>query len=128
MRYTGKDGEINVGSGVGQITSFTFEDSCDVQSSGEMGSQWKHAEPGQIEWSGSLEVVYDPDDAGQSTFVTGAKISNAIFYPLGNTTGMPSITGNIVVGSASLPVTAGELMKRTISFTGNGAYTEDTVA
>lgn len=127
-RYLGTDGEVTVGSALGQILSFSIEESADVQSSGEMGSNYKFAESGQIEWSGSCEVVYDPADAGQSALTVGAAISSAVFYPLGNSSGQPSMTGNIVVGSVSLPVTAGELVKQTFSFTGNGALTHGTVA
>ncbi len=126
--YIGSNGAIDVGSAVGQLVSFSLSQSNGVVDNTVMGSSWKDSRAGMNEWSGQMEVLWDPSDAGQDALYVGAEIDGVKFRPQGNSASNSEFTGGIIVSSAELPVSIGELIKQTVSFSGRGALVEGVIA
>lgn len=126
-RYKGKDGSITVGgTSVGEVESFDLEISVNELDANVMGSDWTDVEAGQSSASGSISVLTDPSDAGQTALAVGATAA-LVLYPTSNTTGLKSYTGNFLVTSVGRTTSVGDLVKTSYNIRNKGAVTEAVI-
>ena len=95
-----------------------------------MGQGWKERVRGEAnDWSGNFQLVYEPTDtAGQGSITIDGQYT-AEFYNDGDGTGATYDSGSIMITSIGKPQASGDVITRSVSFSGNGTYTEDlTVA
>lgn len=129
----GYNGSMTAGGGaVGEITSFTINQSADVQETSTLGSQYATNEATLLRWTASLEANFDIGDTGQDAIRTGlaAGTSVALEMFLGGTTGAgnASYTGSAVVESADVSNDVAGIVTYSISVTGTGQLTEAALA
>lgn len=127
-RYKGHEGAVTIGANaVGEVESFDLEDSVNELDANVMGSGWTDVCAGQRSMSGSISVLRDPNDAGQTALTAGAEVT-ANLYPESNTTGRTEVTGTFLVTSVSLSVAVGDLVKDVYNIRNQGTVTIGTVA
>ena len=127
-RYKGKDGAIEVGgSAVGEVESFDVELTVNEIDANVMGEDWTDVCAGQKSGSGSMSVLTDPNDIGQSVLVEGAELA-VVLFPTGDTTGLQQIAGNVMITSVGISTSVGDLVKTSINFRNKGALVRSLVA
>ena len=125
--YIGKDGIIKVGvAAVGEVTNFSVEVTADTVECTAMGDTYRGYLTSFKNWTASVDVHWDPDDAGQTAFVVGTEIT-LVIYPEGNTSGDVELTGSAFVTSVSKSAAFDGLVEASITLQGNGALTETAV-
>lgn len=127
-RYVGKNGAIEVGAvSIGEVTSFDYEKSINTIQSGVMGNAGTGVDAGQYTYTGSISVLTDPSDAGQTALSAGTKVTLTL-YPEGNTTGLSQVTGSFLISSVGKTTTVGSNVETSYSFESDGDVTESAVA
>jgi hypothetical protein len=127
-RYKGHQGAVSVGaSAVGEIESFDLEISVNELDANTMGNDWTNVEGGQKTATGTIAVLTDPADAGQSALTVGSAVTLTL-YPEGNTTGLEEISGSFMVLSKNKSSAVGDLVKTSYSVRNKGTITEGTVS
>lgn len=127
-RYKGHQGELSAGGNtVGEVESFDIEIASNELAANVMGSDWTDVEGGQKSGTGSITVIHDRANAGQAALIVGTKVA-VVLYPEGNTTGLTSITGNMMILSKSISSSVGDLVKATYSVRNAGTLTETAVS
>lgn len=127
-RYKGHEGAAEVGaSAIGEIESFDIEMTVAELDANIMGSDWTDVEGGQKSASGTISVLRDPADAGQTALALDADVTLTL-YPEGNTTGLTEISGSFKVTSVSRSVSVGDLVKTTYNVRNKGEITVGTVS
>lgn len=126
-RHKGHEGAIMVGADpVGEIESFDLTVSGAELDANVMGTDWTDAEGGQKSATGTINVLTDPTDLGQTALTVNATVALTL-YPEGNTTGLEEITGNFLVTEKGRSTSVGDLVKTTWSVRNKGAITEGAV-
>lgn len=130
-RIKGQNGYLEVGGvEVGERTSFDLEISAAEADATVMGVDWTDLETLQKSASGTIEVLYDPADAGQTALVAGLMAGSSVtltLFPGGETSGLKKFEGSFKVLSATLPVPVNDLVKRSFSVKNAGAVTESSI-
>ena len=117
----GKDGVVKVGTtAVGHVRSWTIDETVDQLETTAMGDAYKTRCLALKDWSGSMDVLWDTADAGQTALVVGATV-NITVYPVGETG--DSLTGSVVITGVSTNASYDGLVEASVSFQGNGALT-----
>jgi hypothetical protein len=110
-RHKGHHGSITAGGDiVGEIESFDIELSVEELDANVMGVDWTDVEGGQGSATGSINVLRDPADVGQTELVQGAKVALVLFTE-GTAIGLTKITGNFLVTSRAVSTSVGDLVK-----------------
>ena len=126
-RYKGKDGAVQTGgTDVGEVESFDITLSTNEMDANVIGSDWTDVEGGQMSASGTINVLQDSSDAQQATLVQGDTVTLNLF-PEGNTTGLIEISGSFLVTERSMTVSAGDIVKTSITVRNKGTVTVGTV-
>jgi len=126
--YVGKDGIFKVGAAtVGQVTNFSIDETAEIIDCTAMGDTYRGKIASYSNWSGTAEVNWDPDDAGQTAVVVGTEITVNL-YPEGDVTGDVEFTGSAIVTGKSVTAVYDGLVTASITLDGNGALTQSTVA
>mgnify|MGYP000356043118 CR=1 FL=1 len=126
-RYKGHEGSASAGTDpIGEIESFDLEHSVQELDANIMGSAWTNVEAGQASMSGTVNVLRDPDNAGQTALVVGDTVS-MLLYPEGETTSLTEISGDFLVTGDSISVSVGDLVKDSYTIRNKGAVTIGTV-
>ncbi len=126
-RYKGHDGAIDAGgASVGEIESFDITTSVAELDANVMGSDWTDVESGQLSASGSINVLRDRADTGQTALDVGATVALTL-YPEGNTTGLTQLSGNFLITERGISTSVGDLVKTTYSVRNKGAVTDAAV-
>lgn len=126
-RYKGHEGAAEIGSDpIGEIESFDVEITSMELDANTMGNDWTNVEGGQKSASGTINVLTDPDDTGQTAMTAGATVALTLF-PVGNTTGLTTIAGDFLVTSEGRSSSVGDLVKTTYSVRNQGTVTVDVV-
>lgn len=127
-RHKGKDGAISAGgSPIGEVESFDLNITVNQIDADVIGEDWTAVCGGKKTATGTVNVLRDPADAGQTALAVGTSVA-MILYPEGNTTGLSEITGNFLVTEKAMTVPAGDLVKDVYSVRNDGAITEGTVS
>jgi len=128
-RYKGKNGALQIGAtDVAEMESFDIEMSVNEIDANVMnGAGWSDVCAGLKSASGSVSALTDPADPGQALFVEGDIVA-ATFYPTGNTTGLLTLAGNIMITSVGYTTAVGDLVKTTYNFRNSGEITRSVVA
>lgn len=125
--YAGKAGVVKVGAvAVGEVTNFSLEVTADTIECTAMGDTYRGFKPSFVNWSGSVDFHWDPDDSGQVAFVIGTEITLNL-YPEGATSGDTEYTGAAIVTGFTRTASFDGLVEANITFQGNGALTTGAV-
>lgn len=126
--YSGQLGSFTAdANAVGEITSFSVEETGDTLEDTVQGDTWRTHKSGLKGWSGSAEGRLDPGDTGQGTLVVGASIA-LVLHPSGDTTGHREISGTATVTGVTESSEMEGIVAVSFSFQGNGALTKGTVS
>jgi predicted secreted protein len=126
--YLGKTGVIKVGaSAVGEVTNFSIEETAETVECTAMGDSYREYVVNFKNWTASVEVHWDPDDAGQTAFTVGDTIS-LLVYPEGEATGDVEYGGQAIVTGFNRTGTFDGLVEASITLQGTGALTTGAVA
>jgi predicted secreted protein len=127
----GRDGVIKSGgTTIAQLRSYSIEESADTVESTVMTDTSRGFKVTLTSFSGSADVYWDPDDAGQDLLTIGAQDLAIVFYPEGDgaATGDVSYSGNMHVTGITRSGSFDGMVEASITFQGNGALTENVVA
>jgi len=126
--HTGSEGTVKVGTDtVGELRSFSLESTAETIEDTSMGDASRSYKVGLKAFTGSASVFFDETDAGQILLVAGAEITLNM-YPEGATSGDTYYTGAGIVTGRTINSSFDGMVEMEISFQGNGALTESTVA
>lgn len=131
----GYAGSIKAGStptAVGEVRSYTLNQSADVQETTTLGSGWAKNTATIKRWSVSLEAHFDISDGGQdelrSSIASGSSIALELYLGGESGVGNTSYTGNAVIESMDISNDVAGIVTVSISATGDGALTETALA
>ena len=125
--YLGKDGVVKVGSdAVGEVTNFSLEVTAETVECTAMGQDYRKYVSSYINWSGSVDVNWDPDDTGQTALVVGSSVALSL-YPEGDDTGDTEYSGNAIVTGFSRSAAFDGKVEANISFQGSGPLATGSV-
>jgi len=123
-RYKGHEGALTAATqNVGEVESFDITIESATLDANVMGSDWTGVDGGQKTGNGTVSFLYDPGDAGQESFIAGAKVA-CTFYPAGNTTSLVEISGSFLIVDVTRTTAVGDLVKKTATIRSDGAVTE----
>jgi len=125
----GRDGKITVGgTAVASLRSFSIEETADVVETTAMTDTERGYKVTVTSFSGSADVYWDPDDAGQDALTIGAEDTAIIFYPEGDAgaSGDVYYSGSMHITSITRSASFDGMVEASIQFQGNGALTETT--
>ena len=125
----GRNGVIKVGGvAVAEVRSFSIEETADTVESTTMEDTSREFKVTLTSFSGTADVYWDPDDAGQSAITIGAESVSIQVYPEGDAavTGDVSYSGNVHITGISRSASFDGMVEASISFQGTGPLTENT--
>ncbi len=124
---TGKDGEFKFGgNNVARVRSFTLESNLNLIEVTNLGQRETNTEPGLRSYTGTATIMYDDDNARLTSILTKLFAgSNTESVPANANFkfGSDNVTGDVFVTSASIGVSAGEIITADVSFTFKGPLT-----
>lgn len=117
----GYAGSVKVGATpttVGEVKSFTINQSADVQETSSLGNQWATNTTTLKRWTASFEANFDISDTGQLQVRPGSTV-DGVFY-VGGTSGAGNVsyTGTLVIESMDITNDVAGIV--TASFSGQG--------
>ncbi len=123
--YTGQMGAILIGANpVAEIRGFEITATSDTIDDTVMGDTWRTNKATFKSWSGSMDVLYDHDNAtGQGALPIGADVA-CKFYPSENASGAAELTGTVRITERNIKTSHEGLVEMSVSFMGNGALVE----
>lgn len=126
-KYTGKDGKVTTDTdAVVNLKGFTLEENAEeLDASIIDGGNNYSCEGGQESWSGTVEVLFDPLDAGIANLLPGAKVA-LVLYPTGDVAGITK-TGSALVTGVSTPIETNGMIAQSITYKGDGALVTATI-
>ena len=127
-RYKGLNGSGTAGgNAIGEIESFTTTLTSQELTADVMGNSWSEIEVGLKSATGQMSVLRDPADSGQTAISIGSTVA-LVLYPMGNTSGLTSISGDFVITEEGITSSVGELVKTSYSFRNSGQVALGTVS
>ena len=120
----GKDGVIKVtatggtATAVGHVRNWSIDESIDLLEGTSMGDIYKDYCPALKDWSGSMDVLWEPTDAGQQILQVGSVVQ-VILYPTGEAA-LNYFSGTIIVQSISRTASYDGLVELSMTFQGTG--------
>lgn len=125
-QFAGKNGILKSGATqIGEIRSFTIDESSDVAESTSMGDSARSYIQTLTQFSGTIDAYLDFADSGQDTLTIGSSVT-ANFFPDGESTGDVKLSGTIIVTGVSKTQSFDGIAEVSFSFQGTGALTEST--
>lgn len=132
--HVGIEGVVKLGANaVALVTGFSADIAHEMVDITTLTDVAKKSLPaGKYSWSAQCECLWDETDTNgqlalESALLAGTSVVLNL-YPEGATTGDKYLTGNAYVNSMGIAVSDGAAIKRTVSFTGDGALTFGTAA
>ena len=126
---TGESGVVKIATlAVASVRSFTIDQEQATVETTAMGSNGSRSYlPSLNQFSGSMDVYYDDDDAGQVAAITNIQATGSAavaveLYPSGETTGA-KLSGNIIVTGHSITSSMDGVVEASITFQGTGPLT-----
>ena len=108
------------------MRSFDIDAQANTVDDTVMGDDWETHKVMHKSWSGSMRVLVDPADGGQSACAVGNVIAGE-WFPSGETTGHKSMSGNASITGSRVATSYDGLVELDIEFKGNGALVEGAV-
>lgn len=131
--YTGQNGVIKVnGTAIAELRSFSLEHTVETIENTTMSAATvaRTYRKGLKTFSGTADVFYeDTHHTTITEMVAGADsgdVVTAIFYPGGETTGYPTLTGSILITGYNITSNIDNLIEASITFQGSGDLTAGT--
>ena len=126
--HAGSEGTIKIGSStLGEIKSFSINESADTIEKTKMGDSARSFLPGLQSFDGTASVNFDETDAGQNACDVGGTAITLEVYPEGATTGDTYFTGSAIVTGFAINSSFDGIVEAEISFQGSGGLTKTTV-
>ncbi|MCF7936916.1 MAG: hypothetical protein K9L28_11300 [Synergistales bacterium] len=114
---------------VGEVKSWSIDTTMGTIDTSNMGSNFKEFLVGQASWSGSLDLWFDPDDAGQGAIETAMLAGDTMtidIYPAGKVDGKPKLSGTMLITSWSPSGAVEDAVSLSVSFQGSSTLTSGT--
>jgi len=126
--FAGSAGIILVGStALAEVRSYSIDETMDTLEDTAMGDTSRTFKPSLKNFSGSADVFFDDTDSnGQGALKPGSTAVLKVHME-GAGSGKHQLTGNILVVGRTISASFDGMVEASISFTGNGALTEDTI-
>lgn len=128
----GSDGIVKAGSAgseavVGEIRSFSIEQTADTIEDTKMGDAARTYKPSLTSFTASIDAMFDDGDATQTAMSIGSELS-FLFQPEGDTAGDYQLSGSGIVTGISRSQSFDGLVEISFSVQGTGALTVGTAA
>ena len=134
--HTGRDGIIKVGGTSGQedgtvvanLRSFSIDETADTVEYTTMGLAAKVFLPTTTAFTGSADVYWDENDAGQTALAVGSSVTIK-FFPEGDSSAAPADTfyqGSAIVTGVSRSASFDGMVEASITLQGSGALIDYT--
>lgn len=117
--HKGTEGKVIIGGSgvVGSVRSFSVEETVDTLETTTMGDTARTYDASINTWTGSFDIYWDEDDAGQSGVSIGSQISIS-FRPEGNDSGDLFYSGTGIITSVSRSASFDGLIESSVSVQG----------
>lgn len=125
--YRGNAGVLKLATNaVAELTGFTITTTIGMLDDTAQGDSARtHMDDGLPDFSGTLRGHYYPGDTAQTAIVEGADLALEA-APIGTTTGLVKLTGNIIITGLTITSNNGEVVGFEASFQGTGGLTRGT--
>jgi len=132
--YTGENGAVKfVGAdstvaAVASVRTFNIDQEVQTIESTVMGSGARSYIPGLRQFSGSMDLYFRDDDAGQRNLLSFANgggsegLAKIELYPSGEITGQ-KLSGNVIITNFSITANFDGMVEATADFQGSGSLT-----
>ena len=132
MKYKGCNGVVKTGVAqdrIIELVGFSIDENATSHDASRLNDGCvRRVKGGQTQWSGTIDVYFDPGDEGIANLVNGEAVP-AEFYPSGEAldAGNLLLAGEILVLSAGLPVETEGSLKQSFAFDGSGPLTKTEI-
>jgi len=132
--YTGENGVVKFVGGdstvatVASVRTFNIDQEVQTIESTVMGSGARSYIPGLRQFSGSMDLYFRDDDAGQRNLLSFANgggsegVAKIELYPSGETIGQ-KLSGNVIITNFSITSNFDGMVEATADFQGSGSLT-----
>tara|TARA_X000000950_G_scaffold169102_1_gene206312 strand:- start:491 stop:877 length:387 start_codon:yes stop_codon:yes gene_type:complete len=125
--FVGSAGVVKAGgNAIGEIRSFSVEQSGDVIEDTKMGDSARSFKPSLTQFTASIEALFDDTDSAQTSMTIGSELA-FLFQPEGSGSGAYQLSGTGIVTGISQSQSFDGLVERSFSVQGTGALTIGTV-
>jgi hypothetical protein len=125
--FSGSAGVVKAGgNAIGEIRSFSVEQSSDVIEDTKMGDSARTFKPSLTQFTASVEALFDDTDTTQEALTIGSELA-FLFQPEGSGSGAYQLSGTGIVTGISQSQSFDGLVERSFSVQGTGALTIGTV-
>jgi hypothetical protein len=125
--FSGSAGVVKAGgNAIGEIRSFSVEQSSDVIEDTKMGDSARTFKPSLTQFTASVEALFDDSDTAQTSMTIGSELA-FLFQPEGSGSGAYQLSGTGIVTGISQSQSFDGLVERSFSVQGTGALTIGTV-
>jgi hypothetical protein len=125
--FSGSAGVVKAGgNAIGEIKSFSVEQSSDVIEDTKMGDSARTFKPSLTQFTASVEALFDDTDTTQEALTIGSELA-FLFQPEGSGSGAYQLSGTGIVTGISQSQSFDGLVERSFSVQGTGALTIGTV-
>ena len=125
--FSGSAGVVKAGgNAIGEIRSFSVEQSSDVIEDTKMGDSARTFKPSLTQFTASVEALFDDTDTAQQALTIGSELA-FLFQPEGSGSGAFQLSGTGIVTGISQSQSFDGLVERSFSVQGTGALTIGTV-
>jgi len=119
--YKGSDGVVTIGgSTVGEIRSFSVEESADTIEDTAMGDTSRSYKSSLKSFTASIDALFDNDDSGQDALLIGAEVA-CVFRSQGDGSTNMERSGTGIVTGVSINQSYDGLVETSFTLQGTGA-------
>jgi hypothetical protein len=119
--YKGSDGVVTIGgTAVGEIRSFSVEESADTIEDTAMGDSSRSYKSSLKSFSASIDALFDNDDSGQDALTIGSEVA-CIFRSQGTGSTNMERSGTGIVTGVSINQSYDGLVETSFTLQGTGA-------
>lgn len=128
--HTGSEGVVKVGvTTIGEIRSYSISETSDTIETTTMGDTSRTYLPSLKSFSGSMDVFWDEENAGQIALTVGSTVTISV-YPEGATAGQSEkyYTGDVIITGRTVNGSFDGMVEASITFQGTNGLTLSTLA
>ncbi len=128
--HKGLSGQIKIGANaIAEITAWTLSEQTEMLEDTAMGDTNKSFKTGLKSWNGSLTAWWDPSDSTGQELLNNGENATLILGPGGLVSTDVTYSGDAIISDVERSgEKEGSIVTVTLSFQGNGALTQGTVA